>query len=323
MTNKRLSIIIPFYNVEQYIAQCLESVYTQDIPEEEYEVICVNDASLDKSRDIVLEYQKKHDNLVLIEHEVNKKLGAARNTGRRVARGSYIWNVDSDDVIAPNCLGRILNICEQENLDVLMFNICLLRKIDGVFKTTHTAVIEPYQVCNGLQFINEINDIEFSHISGVWRQMFRREFMDKHKIYSPSINMGEDAPYTHKAIVLAERMCVISDECYYYRDAENSILRQMNKEITSSYAYQGAIEATKALLPILSLIHDRTSKAYRREKNLVKYNAYRIFDYTNKMSKENRHAFAIMCRNNLGEFISIFPIFGLKKMLKLLRILFN
>ena len=65
----RLSIIIPFYNVEKYIAECLDSVYNQDIPEEEYEVICVNDASPDNSRDIVLEYQKKHSNLILVEHE--------------------------------------------------------------------------------------------------------------------------------------------------------------------------------------------------------------------------------------------------------------
>ena len=61
-----LSIIIPFYNVEPYIAQCLDSVYNQDIPENEYEVICVNDASPDNSREIVKEYQKVNTNLVLI-----------------------------------------------------------------------------------------------------------------------------------------------------------------------------------------------------------------------------------------------------------------
>ena len=107
----RLSIIIPFYNVEQYIAECLDSVYQQNIPEEEYEVICVNDASHDHSREIVLEYQKLHSNLVLVEHEFNRKLGAARNTGRAVAKGNYIWNVDSDDKIELNCLGKLLRIC--------------------------------------------------------------------------------------------------------------------------------------------------------------------------------------------------------------------
>ena len=95
----RLSIIIPFYNVEQYIAQCLDSVYRQDIPEEEYEVICVDDCSQDGSLEIVKQYQKKHVNLILLKHEVNKKLGAARNTGFNTAKGNYIWHVDSDDKI--------------------------------------------------------------------------------------------------------------------------------------------------------------------------------------------------------------------------------
>ena len=108
----RLSIIIPFYNVEQYIAQCLDSVYQQDIPEEEYEVICVNDASPDGSREIVKEYQKKHKNLILVEHERNKKLGGARNTGLNVAHGTYVLFVDSDDMLAENSIGRLVEEIE-------------------------------------------------------------------------------------------------------------------------------------------------------------------------------------------------------------------
>ncbi len=82
----KLSFIVPFYNVEKHIARCLDSLYNQDIPESEYEVICVNDCSPDNSRDIVLQYKKQHSNLILVEHERNKKLGAARNTGLRKAK---------------------------------------------------------------------------------------------------------------------------------------------------------------------------------------------------------------------------------------------
>ena len=92
----KLSIIIPFYKVERYIAECLDSVFAQDIPESEYEVICVNDCSPDGSRAIVLEYQKKHKNLVIIEHEKNMMLGAARNTGLRAAKGDFVWFIDSE-----------------------------------------------------------------------------------------------------------------------------------------------------------------------------------------------------------------------------------
>lgn len=77
----RISFILPFYGVERYVGKCLESIYTQDVPEEQYEIICVNDCSPDHSEDVVLEFAQKHANLTLIRHEVNKKLGAARNTG--------------------------------------------------------------------------------------------------------------------------------------------------------------------------------------------------------------------------------------------------
>ena len=117
-----LSIIIPFYNVEKYIAQCLDSVFNQDIPEEEFEVICVNDVSPDNSRDIVREYQRKHVNLILIEHDINKKLGGARNTGIRAAKGKYILFLDSDDMLKPNSLKSLVSEIDSQQDDYIHFN---------------------------------------------------------------------------------------------------------------------------------------------------------------------------------------------------------
>ena len=93
----RMSFILPFYGVERYIGKCLDSIYHQDIPEDQYEVICINDCSPDNSEQIVLQYAQEHTNLKLIKHDVNKKLGAARNTGLRAAQGNYVWFIDTDD----------------------------------------------------------------------------------------------------------------------------------------------------------------------------------------------------------------------------------
>lgn len=79
MSLLKLSIIIPFYNSASYIGRCLDTVYNQDIPEDEYEVICINDCSTDMSRDIVLEYQKNHENIVFIENERNCNYSAPLN----------------------------------------------------------------------------------------------------------------------------------------------------------------------------------------------------------------------------------------------------
>ena len=102
-TKIKISFILPFYGVERYIGKCLESIYQQDIPEDQYEVICINDCSPDDSEKVVLQYAEKHANLQLIKHDVNKKLGAARNTGLKAARGKYVWFIDTDDYIKENC----------------------------------------------------------------------------------------------------------------------------------------------------------------------------------------------------------------------------
>ena len=98
----RLSFIVPFYNVEPYIEECVRSLYAQDIPQEEYEVICVDDCSPDGSRAIVERLQKEYPTLRLLIHTENKRQGGARNTGMRESNGKYVWFVDADDYIQPN-----------------------------------------------------------------------------------------------------------------------------------------------------------------------------------------------------------------------------
>lgn len=147
-----ISIIIPFYNVEKYISQCLDSVVNQDLPLSEYEIICVNDASPDHSRDIVFEYMKKYPNISLIEHKHNKKLGAARNTRRSIAQGKYIWNVDSDDIIEHNCLKRLISICERDNLDVLRIGHGLLNNSN---ETAQTFRFQDTPVLSGIDFMEQ------------------------------------------------------------------------------------------------------------------------------------------------------------------------
>ena len=118
----RLSFIVPFYNVELYIEECIRSLYAQDIPWEEYEVICVDDCSPDGSRTIVERLQKEYPTLKLLTTPENLRQGGARNMALDVARGKYIWFIDSDDYIAENCLGTMLNQAEEENLDILDFD---------------------------------------------------------------------------------------------------------------------------------------------------------------------------------------------------------
>ena len=224
--NIRLSIIIPFYNVEKYIAQCLDSVYAQDIPESEYEVICVNDSSPDNSREIVLEYQKQHSNLVLVEHEKNKKLGAARNTGLRAARGKYVWFIDSDDYIAENCLNKLLTTSEKNKLEILHFNIYKFRDKDFY---PYKYFPKETNVVTGMDYFADSIIPHREKAAETWSQLFLKDFFITNKLFYPEGILFESAAHTDNAFYLAKRFKHITDFIYFYRANEQSIVGTMKK----------------------------------------------------------------------------------------------
>ena len=106
MSDPKISIIIPVYNVEKYLRECLDSCVNQTL--ENIEIICVDDASPDNSIKILEEYQAKDSRIRIFRHEENKNLGAARNTGLANATGEYVWFVDSDDYIELNMVEELL-----------------------------------------------------------------------------------------------------------------------------------------------------------------------------------------------------------------------
>ena len=121
----KLSIIIPVYNVEQYIDECLHSVTSQGRTEDDYEIIVVNDGTLDNSMDIVDRYVCQHENISVI-HQSNSGLSIARNTGLQHACGEYVWFVDSDDWIAEDALSFLFPLLDN-GIDVLAFPLNLVR----------------------------------------------------------------------------------------------------------------------------------------------------------------------------------------------------
>ncbi|MDH6314239.1 glycosyltransferase involved in cell wall biosynthesis [Parabacteroides sp. PFB2-10] len=111
-----LSLIIPVYNVEAYLEECLDSCLEQDIPHSDYEIIAINDGSPDGSLAILERYAAKYPNITVLSQE-NRGLSATRNRGIEVAKGEYIWFIDSDDWIEKNCLSSLLGHTE----DMVMF----------------------------------------------------------------------------------------------------------------------------------------------------------------------------------------------------------
>lgn len=217
MEKCRLSIIVPFYNVEPYIEECIRSLYAQDIPWEEYEVICVDDCSPDDCQNIIEKLQTEFPTLKLVCHEKNKKLGGARNTGLKVARGKYVWFVDSDDYIYPNVLRLLLETAENNVLDILQFDH--VRGKERVNKEIKLGEIKNGEV---YLFKDQKSDW-FYKIGGAWKQLFSCAFLEKTKMQYIEGAMYEDTDYLLNAFLLAEKVQHISITAYHYRINNESV----------------------------------------------------------------------------------------------------
>ena len=291
----RLSIIIPFYNVERYISECLDSVFDQDIPLSDYEVICVNDGSPDNSRGIVLDYMTRFPNLRLIEHEQNKKLGAARNTGRYIAKGRYIWNVDSDDKIAKNCLKGMLEICENNDLDVLEFRPVAFC---GEEKKELPCVPPTQHPMHGLNYMNSLSSYELAQMSTVWRRLIRRSFLEDNRIYSPEINMGEDVPFSFKVLLAAKRFMCISKNCYLYR-LNPDALTGKNWRPNALSLYEKCFHNAKLIYDVAISVPKGYTNVYQSLNETAAYTLDRYTYYYGKMPQIEQKLFRRICRKSV------------------------
>ena len=287
----RLSIIIPFYNVEQFIAQCLDSVYNQDIPEEDYEVICVDDCSPDNSIAIVEHYAKKHANLVIVRNALNRKLGGARNAGMDVARGKYIWFIDSDDFIIPNILGEFLSISESDDLDVLHFNYAEYPKdVVNIKLQSDTSVITGPSMFFSSGFL-------WGHdLVTAWRKLYRRQFLLDNHIHFAEHIMYEDNDYAILVFAYAERVKHVITKAYYYRNNPESITRV---KLTSTHI-EYWLNLCHRLVDVKNrLIHEeRDPRFIPLINDFIRYHIHNVLDVYSRMDMEYKNgARKIICRD--------------------------
>ena len=305
----RLSIIIPFYNVERFISECLDSVFDQDIPLDEYEVICVNDGSPDHSRDIVLEYMTRFPNLRMIEHAKNRKLGTARNTGRTIARGTYIWNVDSDDKIVPNCLAGMLRICEENDLDVLEFGSI---QFSPTKQKVMPRIPQSLNVEIGLEYLERLSAYRVSRMCPVWNKMIRRDFLEENGVFSPEINMGEDIPYSFRILTLAKRLLVTSD-CYYLYRTNDDSLTGSNWKPTPEVLYEKCFVNPKLVFQVAQMVPSNHAIVRKSFLQSAKYTLDLFPKYLGEMSDEHQNRFKSLCRKSFFKNRYVFKLMGQRR----------
>jgi glycosyltransferase involved in cell wall biosynthesis len=214
-----VSFIVPFYNSEEFLSECLDSITCQTVSD--IEIICIDDASTDNSLYIVENYQKKDSRITVLRNQYNKGAGGARNIGLEKARGKYIWFIDSDDFIDKDSLNRLLPILEVNQLDLLAFEASAFKNVDGKYTSIDEGAISRNWPKNRIISIpNDINMIPDTIEGSSVTYIAKRVFVNRYR-FRESVAF-EDADFQFKLYTTNSRMMVINYRPYHRRITYNS-----------------------------------------------------------------------------------------------------
>ena len=212
---KRLSVIVPIYNVEPFVERCLRSLEDQGIPEVDYEIICINDGSPDNSREVVCRLQKEFKNIVLIDQE-NQGVSQARNNGIDKACGRYLLFTDPDDYVESGSFSHILQTVGEQRAQVSFLGYTILNENETIRKQTFNeqninqiySGPKAYYLAHG----NGQNDPD--RINGI---IFEASFLNNNNLrFLPDVPYLEDGELISRILCLAER-CIFDGHSFYYR----------------------------------------------------------------------------------------------------------
>ena len=226
----KLSIIIPAYNVEQWLERCVDSCERQDIPRSDYEIIIVDDGSKDNTLALAHRLAEKYGNITALTQE-NGGSSKARNAGLAQAQGEYLWFVDGDDYVVENCIARVLGVCEENDLDICHFSLT---------RFCADGSTEPRESYENAEVLLRGRDILLRNSSQVvcsaCANFYKRAFLSDFGIRFTEGITQQDVEINGRAFAVAQRCMMVNDAMYMYFYNPESIRRSPNIEKRKKYA---------------------------------------------------------------------------------------
>jgi glycosyltransferase involved in cell wall biosynthesis len=278
----KVSVIIPVYNVEKYLGECLDSVLRQTL--KDIEIICVNDGSTDGSAKMLAEYAAKDPRIRIIT-QANAGLSAARNAGMDAACGKYIYFLDSDDYIKDDAMAKCFSICERDGLDQLSFNCeCLFedKSMDiELLRKKAKSYLLPSElsdtVLTGAEALERLRDLKCFCVCVPFRMMRLECLRNAGLRFMPGI-IHEDDLFTPVSLCEALRVELIQDALYIRRFRPSSIVTARGSEakaksLTSFLAVYLLMEKEFAKRDYARRFPSLAAKYFVRERRRIANNA--------------------------------------------------
>lgn len=276
----KVSVIMPIYNADKYLASAIDSVLAQTLTE--LELICIDDGSTDDSLKILKEYRER-DERIRIVTENNAGPGLARNNGIRRSRGEYIAFVDADDFLAPSFLESLYTYAKENELDIAISSYDMYndksKKYEVATKADHSEIYKDGKITSK----NENPDyILSSTVGSAWNKLFRRAFIEEKKLsFLQEVRIYEDVYFVVSALSLAERVGRINEVLMHHRiHSEQSRAKMFKKH----YAHVPMAYAKVKEFLVHNGMYAPLSRSFI---NLSASRCYRIFNLLSGDSKEN------------------------------------
>lgn len=258
--NIRVSVIIPVYNAEKYLCECLDSVVNQTL--REIEIICVDDGSTDNSLAILREYEAQDERVKVLTQE-NQYAGVARNNGMAVAQGEYFAFLDADDYYASDALKNLFDIAQREDLDVVKASFY---NVDGSECTTSDYSTNK-NIEHGIVLNFEQDYLRMLRISDVpWNGLYRASFIRENAIIFNSLKCSNDHSFFVECMIKAERVAVVDDFVTYYRiNQESSLIGKKSKNFQCQIDSYNTVRILTKNLP------------FKQKRHVMKYELNSLF----------------------------------------------
>lgn len=227
--NPIVSFIIPVYNVEKYLEQCLDSAINQSLSN--IEIICVDDGSTDSSYEILQDYANSDSRIKVIKQK-NSGQGKARNVALDVAKGEYILFLDSDDWIDLSAAEELYNLAKIDDLDVLIFHaINYDDELDCFFETKYyNNAWFPNYFDDKIFTFEDIHDYAFSMSCTPYSKLYKREFIEKNSIRFPLGLFFEDYPFHCEVLLTSTKTKILRKNYYFRRRRKDSVTAEADEK---------------------------------------------------------------------------------------------
>lgn len=276
----KLSVIIPVYNVERFLPDCLKSLTGQSFQDAEF--IFIDDDSTDASLRILTECK---DDRIKILTQKNAGQGIARNNGLKAASGEYIVFLDSDDWLEDDALDKIYNKFQQTNAEVIQFNYKIVNDFSGEVKKRNLAKLLEKNFKFKIKDSYSIKDVKsgcFTKLEyQVWNKAYKRSFLESNNIFFAPAKNGEDHIFTNMTLLNCSKIYYLDEYLYNYRCRKNSAVNSISDENFRVFDNIKIQEEYLSKIPIFSDL----------QKEFKEYKIHCIGWHYRQIPKENREKY--------------------------------